>query len=709
MERFSKDNKLDGIPYHYGQQRYASKRPTDTCHYTWPSISNDVTKSYTSRNAIKLPPCIVKEEEHEEKYIRTTTVTVLSENVSTAVSCNKDAIKEDTINKNISNNDNVFCLVVTAEKNNQEHESDSDSDEDEIIDVVGITENNKINTEVQTENIVPTTPSTPINEICCCNTSCIENTPYYCPTENVMADRRLYSSSSAASPTIQYSRCRIKDNVSVVGYTDSTLWTTQVIDEGYSAASTHTLEESSSMSYTTTSTTSTEHCYDSGCCNKDSRVDRKRPITVLSHCKDDDKMDYSEGPSSPKLAFIVSDNIASSSYDTSKGILRQRHDKIERKSAFKTVTRLSSSEKIVSSTTTEPTNFENNEALMEYQVELRNVGEDEETIPYSKPNIKEEGDHFPTSTLSQNQVINIQLNQSPIYGTRGIEKYFKSIPMNNNKETTMVEAKGELLVSENLKPANKKLTAIVKPLPVSEVEFDDTTDNKDFSKQQHQYIPKLFQNDDNKNKERLFIKTDQRKDFVVKHGDKLFGGSRVEEMSTSGSFLSGDTEMEEDNKKEDFSQQHDICIKEEEVEGENDQQQQSSSPFPNKNKKSRNKEASKQYREKRKHAIKEVFQKQHELEERNNKLREQLKSMEQLTVNMQKTFAKKMDTKEKIKMEIMKLITRSVAGNDNASAADLRTEITVLQKIFQRVANENLTKGCVEEAIYEILGEVIKQ
>ena len=78
MERFSKGNKLNAIPYNYGRQRCASKRPTDTCHYTWPSISKNVTKSYTSQNAIKLPPCIVEEEEHEEKSIRTTTVTVLS-------------------------------------------------------------------------------------------------------------------------------------------------------------------------------------------------------------------------------------------------------------------------------------------------------------------------------------------------------------------------------------------------------------------------------------------------------------------------------------------------------------------------------------------------------------------------------------------------------------------------------------------------------
>ena len=683
MDRFSTNNVHNSIPspqeLHYEKSQYTWSSPVGNNNNTKRQTVTRIEKDE------KLRPSIIKkeddedeeEEDEEESTKRTTTVTI-TDYSSTTVCCMKDIVNGKTINtineKNIPDDaedhkDNVICVVVTAEKNNQsDRDDDSDDDEDEIIDVVGITENHQ---DVKNDNIENTATSTTCDaDLSCCDASCVKNTYHHCcPAEDsVTVACGLHNSSS---PTIQYSRCKINDNVSVVGSTDASLWTTQVIEEGFSTPSTPTVSPSEdakknfSMSYT-------EQCYNS-------RGNRKRPlVTVISHRQDQDDLQSSKGPSSPKRAFILSNSITKSPIETDAiGILR--HDEnalIERNSAFKTVKQQHSMEPTVSEKDEENTN---SGAIS---------NEEEETIPYLKPNETKSDDQITPTTLSQSQV-NIIFN--PIYGTRGIEKYFQSIPMNDISATSETKNESE--------PDKKGET--VKLLPVS----NPDSDNKSFPKKES--IPQLFQNGDNN---KALFKTDQRKDFVIKHGEKLFGNwvpAKSEEESSTSSFLSN-LEKEEDSKKI-LQQQKDSNIKEEVQDGEENNLDRQSSPTLNKNKKSRNKEASKQYREKRKHAIKEVFQKQHELEQRNNQLREQLKFMEHLTVNMQKTFAKKMDTKEKIKMEIMKLIKRSVAGNDNVSATDLKTEIAVLQKIFQRVANENLTKGCVEEAIYEILGEVIKQ
>ena len=121
-------------------------------------------------------------------------------------------------------------------------------------------------------------------------------------------------------------------------------------------------------------------------------------------------------------------------------------------------------------------------------------------------------------------------------------------------------------------------------------------------------------------------------------------------------------------------------------------------------KRKRNKEASRQYREKRKMAIKDVFNKQRDLEKRNKELQDQLAKMQEASEYMQKLFAAEINTKEKIKGEIVKLISRS----SEKERSIVEEEVSVMQKIFQHVADDKLTKGCVENAIYEIWGEVLK-
>jgi len=121
-------------------------------------------------------------------------------------------------------------------------------------------------------------------------------------------------------------------------------------------------------------------------------------------------------------------------------------------------------------------------------------------------------------------------------------------------------------------------------------------------------------------------------------------------------------------------------------------------------KRKRNKEASRQYREKRKMAVKDVFNKQRDLEKRNKELHDELAKMQEMSECMQRQFASEINTKEKIKSEIVKLIKRS----NEKERSVVEEEVNVMQKIFQHVADDNLTKGCVENAIYEIWGEVLK-
>ena len=328
--------------------------------------------------------------------------------------------------------------------------------------------------------------------------------------------------------------------------------------------------------------------------------------------------------------------------------------------------------------------YENENAMVFHQqTDEDEDEEDEKTIPYFKPTegVKTNDNN---NTASSQSEVNVLLNQSPIFGTRGIEKYFLRIPTNDSDTTTSNFEKKRLFRRES-----GKQTAIVKPLPSKK---KASNLNEELPERP---LSKISDTDYITVEKR---KVDERKEFIVKHGDKLFGNWLPKPPTTT---TTPTTELE-DSEPLQSPKEGGTFLPEDLVKAEVEDDQPSS--FLNTNKKSRNKEASKQYREKRKHAVKEVFQRQRELEEKNNSLREQIKSMEDLTIVMQKTFAKKMDTKDKIKMEIMKLIQKS-ASNDKAS--DLQSEITVLRKIFQRVANENLTKGCVEKAIYEILGEVI--
>jgi len=187
-----------------------------------------------------------------------------------------------------------------------------------------------------------------------------------------------------------------------------------------------------------------------------------------------------------------------------------------------------------------------------------------------------------------------------------------------------------------------------------------------------------------------------RGQFLLEHGQKLFENR----LSNSGNLVDRDeirglgTTIKEENeiKKEVLAEDND---------NHEDEILEEEGAIPEYNKKKRNKEASKQYREKRKTVIKEVFEKQRELEQKNQKLRKQLREMEQASEEMQKLFASHIKSKDMIKQEIVKLLSRS---NDTT---DLQSEISVMQKIFQHVANGKSSKGCVEKAIYEVLGEVI--
>ena len=120
-------------------------------------------------------------------------------------------------------------------------------------------------------------------------------------------------------------------------------------------------------------------------------------------------------------------------------------------------------------------------------------------------------------------------------------------------------------------------------------------------------------------------------------------------------------------------------------------------------KKTKSKEASKHYREKRKNAIKEVFNKEKELSQQNKQLQEQIKDMEQRSKTMQELFASKINTKNQIKEEVCKLIKKS----KEKDFSDISDEVSVLQKVLQHVANNNATSvGYVERAILEIWTEI---
>jgi len=276
--------------------------------------------------------------------------------------------------------------------------------------------------------------------------------------------------------------------------------------------------------------------------------------------------------------------------------------------------------------------------------------------------------NFPDKTITSSES-KLFLTNGIMYNKSGIEKYFPQ-QYSGKEENCLVEG---------------RKYAIVKPLNFKNFNNFGINNNKSFLKRDTE------------------IDTDES-NFVLKHGTKLFGDLSIGN-SKKIDLLIKERQCVEDNiqKKEEIVVKKEEYVDDDEEEGDDNAIRSDEDSTINEfAKKKRNKEASKQYREKRKNAIKIVFEKQRDLEQKNAQLKEQLKTMEYLNETMQKLFAKKMCSKEKIKNEIVKLLQRS----DNVT--DLQSEINVMQKIFQHVANESPKQGYVEKAIYEILGEVIK-
>ena len=487
------------------------------------------------------------------------------------------------------------------------------------------------------------------------------------------------------------------------------------------------------------------------CINSELPGRRKRSYVKVLSYRGEDEDSVISIPTSPKHAFFTSPSNFKSSSNMTNTTSPDSDALVERKSAFKTIKEHSktfrfpkiSSPDVINKDCTTAISFsiKNTQAQISHNITTEtNIGlerkcsvisyplsaslpsqqkthESEVTTDFSEHSPREDSEdeeeiipYYNKSTGEDRKLNNLQPADTTSFalGTQGIEKYFIS---------SIADKKAASEIGED---ASFKKFTIVKPF------FSNKLETNVILEENESYVVLDSGYANGANTEQL------ENGFVMRHGNELFGSSlkgllpETEDETVSGEKSPLAEQENTEISKDSFRILSPVKIEasdNDEEDYEDDENNMSSflsnasSTETTSVKKNRNKEASKQYREKRKHVIKKVFQRQRELENKNKALRQKFENMQKLTFTMQKTFAKNMNTKDKIKNEIVKLIERSTASNNRSPAPssssevamDLQSEIAVLQKVFQHVANENLTKGCVEEALYEILGEVIKQ
>lgn len=119
-------------------------------------------------------------------------------------------------------------------------------------------------------------------------------------------------------------------------------------------------------------------------------------------------------------------------------------------------------------------------------------------------------------------------------------------------------------------------------------------------------------------------------------------------------------------------------------------------------KQEKNKEASKNYRDRKKRKHMEILQKEAELKKKNAKLNTQIKDIEQDIAAFENDLAKKINTQEKIKRQICTLLLRDLDGNSR----DADVERTIMQRILEKITSKH--GDLVKQAFYEIWTGVSK-
>lgn len=119
-------------------------------------------------------------------------------------------------------------------------------------------------------------------------------------------------------------------------------------------------------------------------------------------------------------------------------------------------------------------------------------------------------------------------------------------------------------------------------------------------------------------------------------------------------------------------------------------------------KQEKNKEASKNYRDRKKRKHNETLKREVELKSKNRLLKTQIKDIEQDIAAFENDLAKKIDTKEKIKRQICTLLLRDL----NGYSRDVDVERNIMQRILEKITRKN--GELVKQAFYEVWTGVSK-